>query len=322
VLNYVLRRLLISIPVLFGITIIGFFALAAAPGDPIDAMVSPEILAQMGPAQIAAQRHALGLDQPLPVRYLHWLGGVLHGNFGYSTATGQPILQEVLPRIGPTLLLMGCALLISVAIGVPGGVIAAVRQYSFLDYGFAGFSLGLAAIPTFVLGLLGVYVFGVYTHLLPTSGMQTLGASFSVTDVIRHLILPASILGLASAAPLVRYTRTSMLDVLSREYMITARSKGLPPYTVLVRHGLRTGLIPVITVIGLLLPELVAGAVITEQIFAWPGMGSLSVIAAQNRDPALMQGVVLVIAVGVVLSNLLADIGYAVADPRVRLDNS
>lgn len=321
-LSYIIRRLLIAIPVLFGITIIGFGALAAAPGDALAARVSPEILAQMSRAQIAAERHALGLDLPLPLQYVRWLGGVIHGNFGYSTATGQPILQEVLPRIGPTLLLMSCALLITVFVGIPAGAIAAVRQYSTFDYALAGFSFGTAAVPTFVLGLLGVYVFGVYSHLLPTSGMLTLGEPFSLSDLVAHLVLPASILGLANAAPLVRYTRTSMLDVLAREYMTTARSKGLEPYTVLVRHGLRTALIPLITVVGLLLPELVAGAVITEQIFAWPGMGSLSVVAAQDRDPALMMGVVLVIAVGVLLSNLLADIAYAIADPRVRLDDS
>jgi peptide/nickel transport system permease protein len=180
----------------------------------------------------------------------------------------------------------------------------------------------MAAIPTFVLGLLAVYVFGVFTHLLPTSGMGTLGESFSLPDLIAHLVLPAGILGLANAAPLVRYTRTSMLDVLTREYMTTARSKGLAPLTVLVQHGLRTALIPVITVVGLLLPELVAGAVITEQIFAWPGMGLLSVRAAQDRDPALMMGVVIVIGTGVLLSNLLADIAYALVDPRVRFDVS
>jgi peptide/nickel transport system permease protein len=320
--SYILRRLLIAAPVLFGITIIGFAALAMAPGDPITARISPEILARMSPAEIAYQRHQLGLDLPLPMQYLRWLGGVLHGDFGYSVTTGQPITLEVGPRLGPTLLLMGSALVVTVCIGIPAGVIAAVRQYAGVDYALAAFSLGMAAVPTFVLGLAAVYAFGVFIHLLPTSGMVTLGSSFSIQDLLAHLVLPAGILGLANAAPLVRYTRTSMLEVLTREYMITARAKGLGALAILIRHGLRNALIPVITVVGLLLPELIAGAVITEQIFAWPGMGSLAVRAASDRDPALMMGVILVVAVGVVLSNLIADIGYAIVDPRVRLGGS
>jgi peptide/nickel transport system permease protein len=319
---YIIRRLLISIPVLLGITIIGFIALSLAPGDPLTARTDPSILAKMNPADLAARRHALGLDQPIPVQYLSWLAGVLQGNFGYSVATGHSIADEVGPRIGPTILLMGSALLITICVGVPLGVISAVRQYSALDYGFTGLALALAALPTFVLGLAGIYLFGVYFPILPTSGIATLGAPFSILDRVSHLALPAGILGLANAAPLLRYTRSSMLEVLSSEYMTTARSKGIRPWIVLVRHGLRNALLPIITVVGLLLPDLVGGAVITEQIFTWPGMGSLAVRAAQDRDPALMMGVILVVAIGVLAANLATDLAYAVVDPRVRLDRA
>ncbi|HVA84758.1 MAG TPA: ABC transporter permease [Candidatus Saccharimonadales bacterium] len=319
---YVLRRILISIPVLLGITLLGFTALSLAPGDPLLARTDPSILARMNPADLIARRHALGLDQPLPVQYLNWLAGVLQGKFGYSIATGHSIVDEVVPRIGPTLLLMGTALLITVLVGIPLGVISAVRQYSRIDYGLTGLSLGLAALPTFVLGLAGIYIFGVFVPILPTSGIATLGAPFSLQDRAAHLILPAAILGLANAAPLLRYTRSSMLEVLSSEYMTTARSKGLGPSIILVRHGLRNALLPIVTIVGLLLPEMVGGAVITEQIFSWPGMGSLAVRAAQDRDPALMMGVILVVATGVLVSNLLTDVAYAVVDPRVKLDRA
>ena len=316
---YVMRRLLIAIPVLIGITIIGFVALSLAPGDPLTARTDPSMLARMSAADLAARRHALGLDQPLPVQYLAWLGGLLQGNLGYSVATGRAISDEVLPRIPPTLFLMGTALLITVGVGIPLGVIAAVRQYSMLDYTLTAFSLGMAALPTFVLGLAAIYVFGVFVPILPTSGIQTLGAPFSIQDRLAHVILPASILGLANAAPLLRYTRASLLEVLSSEYVTTARSKGLHPSLILVRHALRSALIPIITIIGLLLPEMVAGAVITEQIFSGPGMGSLAVRAASDRDPALMMGVILVVATGVLIANLVTDVTYAYVDPRVKL---
>jgi peptide/nickel transport system permease protein len=319
---FIVRRVLVALPVLLGITIIGFVALSLAPGDPLTARLDPSLLSRLSPEDLAARRHALGLDQPIPIQYLSWLTSALHGDLGYSTATGRSIVEEVLPRIGPTIWLMGTALLITLLVGIPLGVLTAVRQYSALDYGLTTTALVTAALPTFVLGLAGIYVFGVYLPVLPTSGLATLGAPFSIPDRIAHVLLPAMILGLANAAPLFRYTRSAMLEVLGREYMTTARSKGLLPRLVLLRHGLQNALIPVITIVGLLLPEMVAGAVVTEQIFAWPGMGSLAVRAAKDRDPALMMGVILVVATGVLISNLLTDIAYAVVDPRVKLESA
>ena len=316
--GFIVRRLLIAIPVLLGITAIAFAALSLAPGDPITSRIDPGLLAKMDPAQIEAERRELGLDQPIPVRYARWLGGLAHGQLGYSVATRRAIADELALRLPATLQLMGAALIIGLVVGLPFGVASAVTQYSKLDYALTAFSMTMISAPTFFVGLAGIYIFGVYLHVLPTADIATLGEPFSLGDHLRHLILPASILGLANAAPLMRYTRASVLEVQRREYMTTARAKGLFPWAILIKHGLRNALLPVITVVGLLLPELVAGAVVTEQIFAWPGMGTLAVRAASDRDPASLMGVVLVVGIGVLLSNLLADIAYAVADPRIR----
>lgn len=315
---YVLRRIVIAVPVLFGISVAGFVILALTPGDPVLSKIEPEVLARLTPEQIEQRRRELGLDGPVLVRYLRWLGDVLRGDLGYSIVSGRPIVDEVLPRLGPTLLLMGSAIAIALLVGVPFGVLSAVRQYGLLDYALTSFTLGMISTPTFVVGLLGIYVFAVSLNLLPAGGMFTLGAEFSVADRLAHLVLPATVLGLANAAPMMRYTRASMLEVLVSEYITTARAKGLAAWAVLVRHALRNALAPIITLVGLLLPELVAGAVITEQVFAWPGMGQLAVRAAADRDPTLMMGVMMLVAVGVVASSLLADVAYAVADPRVR----
>ena len=317
---YVIRRLLISIPVLIAITIAGFTVLSLTPGDPLLARMDPETIAQLSATELDERRRALGLDQPIPIRYLVWLSGAVQGDLGFSINSGRAVADELGARAGPTLLLMGSSILIALVIGITFGVVSAVRQFSKLDYALTTITLAMISTPTFVLGLILIYTLGVSLRVLPVGGMQTLGAPFDLADRARHLVMPATILGMAMAAPLMRYTRASMVDVLSGEYMTTARAKGLPRTAILVRHGLRNALIPIITLLGLLLPELVAGAVITEQVFAWPGMGTLAVRAAADRDPALMMGIVMVIAVAVLLTSLVADLAYAVADPRVRLD--
>jgi peptide/nickel transport system permease protein len=317
--TYVLRRLLISIPTLFGITILAFVALALAPGDALTASMDPELLARLTPAQKDALRRELGLDQPLPIRYLIWLGDVVQGNLGYSVVNKRLVADDIAARLGPTLLLMGVSSLIGVALGVVMGVVSAVKQYGWLDYLSVTFSTSFIAIPGFVVGLVLIYVLGANLKVLPTTGMVTLGRPFSLTDLALHMIMPVTLLAVHTAAQVTRYTRASMLDVMNSEYVTTARAKGLRPRRVLWRHGFRNALIPIITVIGLTLPDLVAGAVITESLFGWPGMGQLAVKAAEGRDASLMMGVILVIATGVLLANLVTDIAYAFADPRVRL---
>jgi len=319
--SYVLRRILIAFPVLLGITIIGFTALSMAPGDPLLARLDPSQLAELqrDPTRLAERRHQLGLDEPVPVRYALWLSGAVTGNLGYSIQSHRPVAEEIWKRIPPTLALMGTAIILAILLGVPFGILSALRQYSALDYVLTTFTMLASSTPAFVLGLGAIYIFAVWLRVLPSGGIETLGKESGLGDFVRHLILPASVLGLANAAPLLRYTRASMLEVLHSDYVVTARSKGLSPRTVTVRHAFRNSLIPIVTVIGLLLPEMVAGAVITEQIFAWPGTGQLAVRAATDRDPALMMGVVLVVGSAVLAANLLVDVLYARIDPRIRL---
>jgi peptide/nickel transport system permease protein len=315
---YFVRRVLIAVPVLIGITIAAFVVLSAAPGDPITARMDPEVRARMTEADLDRMRHELGLDQPIPVRYLRWLGDVVRGDFGYSIVSGRPIAAEVGARLGPSLTLMAAAALIALLVGIPSGVISAVNQYGRLDYTFSAFTVFLVSTPTFVLGLVALYLFGVTLKVLPVGELFTFGKESDPLDRLAHLVMPAMILGLANAAQLMRYTRASMLDVLGSEYITAARAKGLHDRVVLVRHALRNALIPVITIVALLLPELVAGAVITETVFNWPGLGQLAVRAARDRDPALMMGVVLIVGAATLAASILADFAYSVVDPRIR----
>ena len=321
---YIVRRLFISIPVLVGITIIGFVALKLTPGDPLTASINPEVLANLmaNPATLEAERRRLGFDQPIfPNQYLRWLGNVLQGDFGYSVTSRRSIAYEVGSRLPQTLFLMITALTLAVVVAIPIGVISAVRQYSKVDYGLNALAIFMASTPVFVLGLVAVYVFAINLRWLPTSELHSTGRT-DIGDALWHLILPASVLAIVNAAPLVRYTRASMLDVLSSDYITTARSKGLSSRLVITRHALRNGLIPIITLLALLIPEAVAGAVITEQIFAWNGMGQMVVKAANARDPSLMMAVILITGVAFLIANLLADIGYVVADPRVKYERA
>ncbi len=321
---YILRRILISIPVLVGITIIGFVALKLSPGDPLLTSVNPEVLANLmaNPELLEEQRRKLGFDQPIfPNQYFRWLGNVLQGDLGFSIASRRPIVDEIGARLPQTLLLMVVSLTMAIGIGIPIGVITAVRQYSKADYGLNALAIFLASTPVFVLALIGIYVFAVNLHWLPTGQVHTIGRT-DVLDLLHHLILPATVLAIVNAAPLVRYTRASMLDVLNSEYVTTARSKGLVSRIVIGRHAFRNGLIPIITIVALLIPEAVAGAVITEQIFAWNGMGQLAVRAASARDPSLMMGIILITGIAVLAANIVADIAYAITDPRVRFDRA
>jgi peptide/nickel transport system permease protein len=321
---FIIRRLLISIPVLLGITIIGFVALRLAPGDPLLATANPEVLANLAahPEILAQERAKLGFDQPIfPNQYVRWLGGVLQGDLGYSISSKRSIAYEIGTRLPQTLLLMVTALTMAVFIGIPIGVITAVKQYSKTDYILNAGSIFLASVPVFVLGLVFVYVFAVNLRLVPTSLLHSPGRT-DAFDAIHHLILPATVLAIVNAAPLARYTRASMLDVLNSEYVQTARAKGLVPRLVILRHAFKNALIPIITIIAWLAPEAVAGAVITEQIFGWNGIGQLAVRAAGARDPSLMMGIILITGSAVLIANIIADVAYAYVDPRVRYEQA
>jgi peptide/nickel transport system permease protein len=317
--RWVVRRILMSIPVFFGITMLTFVFVRLAPGDPVRMTVNPEYMAGGAEEYIEQRRAELGLDKPLPVQYVAWLREVAQGNLGYSFYDRRPVGDVIKERVWPTAKLMGTALLIGLVIGVPVGIIAALRQYSAFDYLSAVFSLAAISTPSFFLGLAAIYVFSLRLDLLPTAGMATAGGPPDVLDDLRHLVLPAGILGFALAAPFVRYARASLLEVIRQDYLNTARAKGLAKHTIVVRHALPNALIPLITVVGIQIAALFAGAVVIEQIFTWPGMGQLALAAIGQRDYPVLMAFTMTIAVLVLLSNLLADIAYAVVDPRIRL---
>jgi peptide/nickel transport system permease protein len=316
--TYVLRRLAISVPVLLGITLSVYVIISLAPGDPVDALINPEAVAALGPDFREQQREALGLNQPILVRYGIWLKELARGNLGYSYADRQSIATKIGERLWPTLALMGTALVLAVVIAVPIGVLSAIRQYSLIDYTATVLGFAAISVPSFFLGLAAIYVFALKIPILPAAGMETVGQPESLPDVVWHLVLPALVLGLAEAAPLIRYTRSSMLEVIRQDYVRVARSKGLREVTVIYEHALRNALIPLVTVIALGLPRLLGGAVIVEAVFAWPGMGTLALTAVQGRDYPVIMAINLISAVTIVFSNLLADVIYAVIDPRIK----
>jgi len=316
--RYLLRRLVIAVPILFGISIATFALGNFAPGDPVTAMLDPKQMANMGPEWVAQRKEALGLNKPAPVRYLIWLKQLAHGNLGYSYQDGQPVWGKISERIWPTVLLMSTVLLMANLIGIPLGLIAAVKQYSVFDYTASVLGFAAISIPSFFLGLGFIYIFAVQLRWLPTAGMTSVGGSKSAFDTVQHLILPAATLGLAQAAPLIRYARASMLESIHQDYITVARAKGLSERAIMFRHALRNVLNPLVTIIALDLPALLGGTVIIEQIFAWPGMGALAVSSVFGRDYPVIMGITLLGAVAVVASNLLADLIYAVVDPRIK----
>ena len=237
--KYLLRRLVISLPILFGISIFTFLMVNLAPGDPVAALINPETAAELGPEWYELQRERLGLDAPLPVRYVRWLGQLVQGNFGYSTFDRLPVIDKIAARVWPTLYLMITVQLISLGIAIPVGIISALKQYSFVDYLVTVLGFAAISIPSFFLALGGIYVFALQLDWLPVANMRTLGQEPSIPDYLHHLILPATVLGLANAAPLIRYVRSSMLEVIRQDYVRVARAKGLGdilfPYTTLFR---------------------------------------------------------------------------------------
>ncbi|MGH7912349.1 MAG: ABC transporter permease [Candidatus Dormibacteraceae bacterium] len=314
--NYVARRLAISVPILIFITMVLFGLLQVTPGGPLDAMAPPS--APLSPEARAAMAKALGLDQPLPVRYVEWLWQVLHGNLGFRSDNGQAVSQAILGHIGPTLELMGTGILIGIVVGIVLGIFSAVYQYSFFDVLLTILAFLGIAMPAFLAGLLGLYVFSLKLDWFPSGGIQTPGVPGSLGQNLLHLVLPAVMLSINQVAQVMRYTRSSLLEAMSQDYVRTARAKGAGRTRVIVRHAFRNALLPVITIIGANVPNLIGGAVFLETIFTWPGMGQLFLTAVQGRDYSLIMGMTLIVAIVVLLANLLTDLTYAAADPRIR----
>lgn len=312
--RYLLGRLAQSAALLFIVSLVTFVVIHEAPGMPA-VLVNPDASSR---EELAQARTNLGLDEPLPARYLRWLGNAVQGKLGYSYQLRLPVTQLVLDRLPASLLLSGAALLLAIVVAVPLGILSALRPYGLLDYVATLASFAGLSIPVFWFGIILIIVFAVRLGWLPPGDAQTLGAEFSVVDRLKHLVLPAVVLSTAPMAQLMRYTRSSMRATLQQDYLRVARSKGLSEFVVLRRHALKNALIPVVTVIGLLLPATVSGAPVTESVFAWPGMGRLAVDAAFQRDYPVIMGVTLFVSAMVVLTNLVVDITYAYLDPRIR----
>jgi peptide/nickel transport system permease protein len=308
----ILRRLVATIPVLLLVTAGVFALIHLTPGDPIDAM-----MAESADDSVKRElRRDLGLDQPLYLQYATWMGRLLQGDLGHSIRNREPVIENVGRRIKPSLQLAGFAMAISLLVATPIGILSAARRNSTLDRFGTSFALFGICMPNFLIALLLIFLFGVTLRWLPISGYVDPMEEF--WDGMRSLALPATTLGLALAAVITRTLRSSMLEALSEDYIRTARAKGLSDGAVIRRHALKNALIPVVTVLGLQLGTLIGGAVITEYVFALPGVGRLVVDAVFARDYPLVQGVVLLIAVGFILSNLMVDLLYGWIDPRIR----
>lgn len=323
-IRYVTRRLLQSIPLLLGILTVTFFVIHLAPGDPMDIYLEPSQRRQVDPEVIEMIRRKYGLDQSVPVQYVKWLGNVARGDFGVSFRHRLPVNRLLAEAIPYTLQLTVLALLFDATFGIALGIVSAVRQYSMLDKVMTLGSLIIYAIPGFWLALMLILVFAVKLGWFPTSQTRSLDYAMLSTggrilDRAWHLVLPVFVMGVASAAGTARYMRNRLLEVLNEEYVVAARARGFTERVVVLRHAVRTALIPIITMYGLSLPFLLGGATIIESIFAWPGMGRLTVEAVSGRDYPLIMATTTIAAVLTVAGNLLADIAYAWADPRVSL---
>ena len=317
-MQYFLRRLLINIPVLFAVTIVIFLLINLAPGDPVDFYVNEEI--GITREDLAFVEERFGLNDPLPVRYVKWLGNVARGDLGFRFKNGDDVAEVLGLRLQRTFILMGTALLIGITVGVTAGMFIGLRQYSLWDFTFTGLSFVGVSMPAFVAGIFGLYIFSVKLGWFPSGGMRTIGQEKTLLDLLYHLVLPAGTLAIFNIATFMRYTRFSVLEVRQEDYIRTARAKGLGERIIAWRHLFRNAILPVVTVIGLSTPALVAGALFTETIYSWPGMGALLVDAVAARDYPMVMGIMLVTAVVVLSANLLTDLAYAFVDPRIRYD--
>ncbi len=299
--RFVVRRLLQLIPLLIGISLISFFVMHLAPGDPTSLFIDPNVK----PEELMRVRANWGLDKPIYIQYFLWLKNALLLDFGRSYTTGQPVINEIAERLPITLMLMIPSYLLTLLICIPVGVISAVRKNSWFDNTFTFLSFAGMAIPTFWLGLMLMLVFSVKLHWLPAVG---------------NIWLPLITMTIGSLAGLTRYQRAAMLEVLNQDFIRTARAKGLPERVVIFKHALRNALIPIVTILGLSLPDLFGGAFIIETIFAWPGMGRLGVQSIFQRNYPVIMGIVMFSALLIVIGNMLADVGYALVDPRIRYE--
>ena len=313
---FVVRRVLVLIPTLFVITVIVFLLIHAAPGDPMDIFLDPTIK----PEDMARERARLGLDQPIHQQYVTWLTHFFRGDMGISFNYGRPVWDLIKVRIGPTVLLMACAILVAYLVAIPVGTLSAIKQYSVVDHTVTMLAFIGVSMPNFWLGLLLLYLFAVQLGVLPSFGMKELIGGGDLIDRIRHLIMPVLVLGTGYMAAITRYMRAQVLEVKNEEYVKTARSKGVREAMTIGKHMMKNALIPIVTLFGLQLPALMGGALITEQIFSWPGLGYFFWRSATMRDYRVAMALLTITAILTLVGNLGADIAYGFLDPRIRYD--
>ena len=313
--RYILKRLLYAIPVFLGITFVIYTLINLAPGGPLSVLAAS---GEMSLSDLEALKISMGLDKPIVIRYFIWLGDLLHGDFGISYRTSQEVSLMISQRIMPSLMLTGTGILAAMLVGVPLGIISAYKPNSVWDHISTFISFIGASVPNFFLSLLLIYVLAVKLKWFPTSVMQSSGMSGNLLDLLHHLALPAFVCGIQPIGNYIKQTRSSVLEVLNEEYIKTARSKGLTNVVIVLKHAFRNALIPIVTTISLSIPFLIGGAVVTEQIFAWPGIGSLMITAITSRDYPVIMGVAVLICGVVLVANLILDLIYAALDPRIK----
>ena len=313
--RYILKRLLYAIPVFLGITFVIYTLINLAPGGPLSVLAAS---GEMSLSDLEALKISMGLDKPIVIRYFIWLGDLLHGDFGISYRTSQEVSLMISQRIMPSLMLTGTGILAAMLVGVPLGIISDYKPNSVWDHISTFISFIGASVPNFFLSLLLIYVLAVKLKWFPTSGMQSSGMSGNLLDLLHHLALPAFVCGIQPIGNYIKQTRSSVLEVLNEEYIKTARSKGLTNVVIVLKHAFRNALIPIVTTISLSIPFLIGGAVVTEQIFAWPGIGSLMITAITSRDYPVIMGVAVLICGVVLVANLILDLIYAALDPRIK----
>jgi peptide/nickel transport system permease protein len=311
--RYAAKRLAAVPPMLVGVSLLLFAIMTVLPGGPEGMFVGEN----MDAATIASVRRNLGLDEPVPVQYVRWLGAALRGDLGRSFRDGQPVLEHIVSRIPATLQLTAAALVLALAVAIPAGIVSATRRDSWLDRLLTPVAFFGLSFPSFWLGIMLILLFSEVLGWLPGSGIATYGSEHDLLARTRHAVLPTVTLASIQIASFMRYTRAAMLEVLGEEYVRTAHAKGLAPRAVLVKHALRNAMIPVVTVVGLAMPALVGGSVIVETVFAWPGLGRLAVDAVFQRDYPIIMGIELIIGAAIILANLCTDLTYSLVDPRV-----
>lgn len=316
-LRYVIRRIIQMIPLLIGISIVIFGIIQAAPGGPEGVLLNTGMF--VDPAAIEAYRERLGVDQPIYIQYIKWVGAMLTGDMGISFQTQRPVFAMILERLPDTARLMGVSFVLAALIAIPLGIYSAVKQYSPFDFFATGLSFVFIAMPVFWFGLMMQYIFSVKLQWLPVAGTQTVGFE-SFFDKVKHIIMPATVLSLHYVASWSRYMRSSMLGVLKQDYIRTAHSKGLTRRTVINIHAVKNASIPVVSVMALSIARLFSGAVITETIFGWPGIGRMFIQAMHARDYPLLMGIMMLGSTMVIVFNLIADVIYGWLDPRISYD--